>query len=317
MFGLILLAVYPTIGKVLSVGGGESYPMLATDDWVEVIRCPEGWKAVGPFCVTIIAVPPYTECPEQISRFKDSMYNRYKPFAASVCSEALETGPLVGCSPGYMLREVGGGTHQDNDGEEEITVYECVGYESNCGGESPNSKNGEIYGCEIIVDPIVECPPGFVMGFEPINAYAFHKKEYALCGKQLYVKGNMWCPNGFFPHGALFPNLTLGDPIDGGIIERFVIGDEDPSEFLYPLYEWDIVPDWVAKRDIPSCLQVVAVLSTHCSQYECKTKHLDELEDIIARWSYHKLGNADVKKAVYSAIPTGKNLKYTPIQVKT
>jgi hypothetical protein len=33
-----------------------------------VIRCPYGWRPVGPFCSTISLVPVYTECPMNFRR---------------------------------------------------------------------------------------------------------------------------------------------------------------------------------------------------------------------------------------------------------
>eukprot|EP00922_Rhytidocystis_sp_ex-Travisia-forbesii_P035783 GHVS01053077.1.p1 GENE.GHVS01053077.1~~GHVS01053077.1.p1 ORF type:complete len:759 (-),score=134.89 GHVS01053077.1:247-2523(-) len=54
------------------------------------------------------------------------------------------------------------------------------------------------------------------------------------------------------------------------------------------------------------CVQVVAVLASHCSAYSCRTPHMRKLEKTLSNWIYYRLkGDPD---AVRTIIPNGHDL---------
>eukprot|EP00920_Eleutheroschizon_duboscqi_P032652 GHVT01078716.1.p1 GENE.GHVT01078716.1~~GHVT01078716.1.p1 ORF type:complete len:365 (-),score=16.27 GHVT01078716.1:666-1760(-) len=101
---------------------GEGYipePQLPEHEYPKEIRCPTGWQAQGPHCLTILAAPPYTECSGDKTLKARGLRAKMVVTEPGVCAVTESTGAILKCKPGATLEKVATGDSE-------------IGYEYQC-----------------------------------------------------------------------------------------------------------------------------------------------------------------------------------------
>lgn len=92
---------------------------------VTSVRCPNRWKAVGPFCTTVSLVQPYTECPLSFRRYRSGPRNPVEPIPElpGLCQRIETTGVTLKCPDTFELL-----TEEAHDGKKRALSIECRSY---------------------------------------------------------------------------------------------------------------------------------------------------------------------------------------------
>ncbi|KFG29303.1 hypothetical protein TGP89_208760 [Toxoplasma gondii p89] len=225
--------------------GFQPEPVLPEYMYPHEVRCPAGWLAYGPHCITIVAVPVWTTCPGDRSFKRHGLRSRMAVASPGICAVTVsriillrETGVSLVCPGGYEphFSEVLAFTPNDVENGKTGKSNEPIGHAFTCtqldsipiavaAGDHcpPGYSISDVGTCEARkqVGPSVSCPEGFVLGGEQTSPYAILSQEFAKCGAVEYYLGKVWCPDGFLPLGIDLPNLPFGSSLDAfGTVDR-------------------------------------------------------------------------------------------------
>ncbi|XP_053992436.1 uncharacterized protein LOC128883771 [Hylaeus volcanicus] len=290
-----------------------------------VIRCPYGWRPVGPFCSTISLVPVYTECPMNFRRFHSTGGNPV--FSSSdnpgFCQREDVLGVTLTCPETFVPISPLDTLNTSVLECRQVKVSPVSEILATLNSTTPQSMNNSMVcpvgtffkkkygGCVGVkrVPPEPSCPDGYQLTSKVYDPYAFYGKRNLVCTRLVLIKGKLWCPKGYELSGEFQPSLPFGTVItekhaDG---KRFVYTKE-ASMLLKST--WLSATGFSFLVGKPICFQVLFIPASSCNTIECVDPFLKDLRSLLIGWSYHKL-LTDPDYIVYMAIPGGKDFKMT------